>query len=211
MRPARAWRAFSYSANTDESFTSSNSLLETDIYKGNLTESEHFSVCNIFPSSEGSKQRGQVMSDVSNRLQGIKQTFDTAKNNLNSQLNQKVSEISQWFAEQQNSLRGQKADVAKQQSDQAYQYAVNALQNVQQQAANMQTALQSWVTSNAKSLQEAQSGLQTIANNNQPINQANLNPQSAIASAAPSYYNNSNSTDNTQKSLFNNFNWLNTG
>lgn len=157
---------------------------------------------------EGSKQRGAVMSDVSNRRQGLKQTYETAKNNLTSQLNAQISSIAQWFSEQQNALRGMKADVAKQQSDQIYQYAINQLQTVQQQALGVQNALNSWVANNATSIQQAQSQMNQNVANNPVLSPMNTTPTSTVASAAPNYFNNANTSDKKQASLFNNYNWL---
>lgn len=164
-------------------------------------------------AKEGSKLRGGVMQDVSQRLQGLKQTYDTATNNLKASLNQQVNSIAQWFSQQQQALMGQKAEVAKQQSDQAYQIAVNALQTVQQQAAGMQNALNTWVANNATSIQQAQQQIQQNVKNNPIPTAMNFSPQASVASAAPAYFNGANGTDNTKQTngLFNNYNWLKTG
>ena len=160
-------------------------------------------------AKEGSKQRGAIMADVSQRMQGLKQTYDTATNNLKANLSQQISSIAQWFSQQQQGLMGQKAEVAKQKSDQAYQMAVNALQTVQSQAAGMQNALNGWVANNATSIQQAQQQIQQNVQANPIPTAMNLNPQATVASAAPAYFNNANSSSNDKtKSLFNNNSFL---
>lgn len=151
-------------------------------------------------AKEGSKQRGNVMADVSARMGGLQQVYNTAKNNLVSGLNQKIGEIAQWFSSQQMSLRGQKAEVAKQQSDQALQIAMNALSTAQNQAMGIQNALNTWVANNATSIQSAQQQIQQNVANNPVPGTINTTPQSTVASAAPTFWSNNN--DTTKNTLF---------
>jgi len=158
-------------------------------------------------AKEGSKQRGNVMSDVSTRLGQLQQVYNTAKQNLTSSLQQKINEISTWFSQQQMTLQGMKADAARERSSQLLQIATNALGVAQQQASGMQNALNTWVANNATSIQQAQSQMQTnVANNPIPV-AMNTTPQSAIASTAPKFFSNTSTTEK-QNSLFPNYNYL---
>jgi len=172
---------------------------------GDSTASSQYSLAL---AKEGSKQRGNVMADVSSRLGNLKQVYNTAVNNLKSNLTQKINEISQWFSQQQMTLQGMKADAAKERSNQLLQLATNALQVAQQQAAGMQNTLNTWTANNATSIQQAtQQMQQNVANN--PIPTAiNTTPQSTIASAAPSFFNNANSTTEKTNQLFPSYNYL---
>lgn len=157
-------------------------------------------------AKEGSKQRGGVMADVSARLGGLQQVYNTAKNNLVSGLNQRINEIAQWFSEQQNSIRGMKATAAKQYSDQALQIALGQLQTAQQDVMNQRNALDTWVANNATSIQQATQLMQQNAQN-LPIPTMNTMFSSG-SSTAPTYYNNSNTTEKSPTLFNNNLSWL---
>jgi hypothetical protein len=158
-------------------------------------------------AKEGSKQRGSVMADVSQRLGNLKQVYNTATNNLKSQLNQKINEISQWFSQQQMSLQGMKADAAKERSQQMLQLATNALQVAQQQASGMQNTLNTWTANNATSIQQATQQMQQNVQNNPIPTAINTTPQQSIASTAPRFF---SSGTNDQNKLFQpvNYNYL---
>jgi hypothetical protein len=151
-------------------------------------------------AKEGSKQRGNVMADVSTRLGNLKQVYNTAKNNLTSSLQQKINEIATWFSQQQMTLQGMKADAAKERSQQLLQLATNALSVAQQQASGMQNALNTWTANNATSIQQAQSQMQQNVANNPIPTAINTTPQQQIASVAPNYWS-TNATEE-KKGLF---------
>jgi hypothetical protein len=144
-------------------------------------------------AKEGSKQRGNVMADVSQRMGNLQQVYNSAKSNLVQGLQSKIGQISQWFSQQQMSLQGMKADAAKERSNQMLSLATNALQVAQQQAAGMQNALQTWVANNSTSMQSAVSQMQGIQAANPIPTGMNTSP-SSVGSTAPSFFNGSNST-----------------
>lgn len=111
---------------------------------------------NYAISKLGSKQRGDVMQDVSRRLGNLKSTYDTNVANLNLEKNTQIQQISQWYAEAQNSIRGMRAELQQQKSEQALNVAMQMLNEAKQQATNRQSILDSWAVNKAQSLPELQ-------------------------------------------------------
>lgn len=113
----------------------------------------------------GSQERGKVMQDIAQRQERLKTTFDTEVKNLELSKNNQLLQISQWFAEAQNQIGGMRADAQRQKSQEALNYAMQLADQVNQQAANRRSALDTWVLNHANSLKEAQAGLMANAQN----------------------------------------------
>lgn len=124
---------------------------------------------NYAISKLGSKQRGDVMQDVSKRLSNLKTTYDTNLQNLELEKNSQVQQIGQWYNEALNSIRGMRAELQQQKSEQALNMAMQMLNDARNQAAQRQSLLDSWAVNKAQSLPQLQSMLAQNAQGMQPV------------------------------------------
>lgn len=118
-------------------------------------------------SKMGSKARGDIMSQVSDRMNQIGDIFNNEKNRLESEKNTRVAQIADWFNGAQNQIRSQigQAGVGRSQDIQAlstnvYNQAMQAMQTVQGEMANRRSSLESWAMSNSKNVQELMANMQ---------------------------------------------------
>lgn len=117
----------------------------------------------------GTKARGDVMSQVNQRMQQIGDIYNQALTQLKSDYDNKVAGIAQWFNEAQNSIRqnigqaglNKSKDIAAL-STQLYNTALQAMQQVQAEMGSRRTQLESWAANNAKNVQELVSNMQTV-------------------------------------------------
>lgn len=107
----------------------------------------------------GNKQRGDVMSDYSGRLNNLKSVYDQNKNTLQNDYNTQVGQIGQWFSEAQNAIRGLQGQAAQQKGQQILDYGMQLLQQQQQAYQQKQGLLDQWVTNHATTLQQAMQGM----------------------------------------------------
>jgi len=106
------------------------------------------------------QQRGDIMTktqnimrDIQNKEDNLKNIYDTEVRNLESQKNAKMAEIAKWFYDAQNTISLQKGAAQKERSQQLLNIAVSNLQMIQQEAANQRSLLEQWVANKATDLQ----------------------------------------------------------
>jgi hypothetical protein len=113
----------------------------------------------------GSKQRGDVMSDYSSRLQNLKSVYDQNMNSLQNDYNTQVNQIGQWFAEAQNAVRGLQGQAAQQKGQQILDYGMQLLSQQQQAYQQKQGLLDQWAANHATSLQQLMGQMNQNAQN----------------------------------------------
>lgn len=150
----------------------------------------------------GSKQRGDVMQDVSRRLTNLKTTYDTNLQNLELEKNNQVQQIGQWYADALNSIRGMRAELQQQKSEQALNVAMQMLQDAKTQTANRQSILDQWAYQKAQSLPELRAMLAANTANLQPFKGLTANTSFAGAQQSPGLFGFGNTQSNDS------LNWL---
>lgn len=124
---------------------------------------------NYAISKLGSKQRGDVMQDVSRRLTNLKTTYDTNLENLRLEKESQVQQIGQWYNEALNNIRGMRAELQQQKSEQALNMAMQMLNDARNQAMQRQSLLDSWAVNKAQSLPQLQAMLASNAQGLKPV------------------------------------------
>lgn len=121
----------------------------------------------------GSQQRSgivnntaNILADINGRIDTVKQTWATQKQNLQEQANQNLLGIAKWFTDAQNSISNLKGQAALQKSQDILNQGLAALQNVQNQATARQNALDTWAINNSTSLGNLQKNLQAVSTTN---------------------------------------------
>jgi hypothetical protein len=118
----------------------------------------------------GSKARGDITTQVNNRLSQIGDIYNTEVNRLESDKNTRIAQISDWFNQAQNQLRqslGQ-AGLGRSQDLQAasqnlYNQALQGLSQIQAEQQSQRQALESWALSNSKTVQELIGNMQSLS------------------------------------------------
>lgn len=126
----------------------------------------------------GSKQRGDVMTQISSRRNQINDVFNSQTNQLDSERNSNLLNVANWFSQSQASLKqmiaqGQlnKGTDMQNLSQQLYNQSINALNQINQDYTNKRNTLMTWAANNAKSIDQVISTLQSIgAYQPQPMN-----------------------------------------
>lgn len=121
-------------------------------------------------AKQASKNRGDIMNEISNRQLNLKRTYDTETQNIGKELENNMLSIGQWFAEAQNQIKGMRADQQLQASQQAFDYAMQLAQQKQAEFANRRNILDSWAAQKAQSLPQL---TQMLAQNSQNLPTAN--------------------------------------
>lgn len=109
-----------------------------------------------------SKQRGDIMSQVTQRKQQIDDVYNNETGRLKSDFDQKSMQIASWFAESQNSLRSmigqgklnKSTDLANA-SQQLYNQALSAFKEAKQEQNAKTQMIQQWALNNSKSVEQA--------------------------------------------------------
>lgn len=137
-------------------------------------------------TKEGTRQRGDVMSQTSDQLQEINtrgenltNIYNTEVNNLEQIKNSKVAEIAQWFANAQNQIRQAQAsgqlsksqDLASLSKDILNQ-AISQMNTINQEVSNRRSALESWAIGQSQNIQQLKSNLQNVSNFSASLPQA---------------------------------------
>lgn len=154
----------------------------------------------------GSKSRGDIQTQASQRIQQIGDIYNSEKNNLQAGLQQQLGQIAQWFNQAQNTLRQQigQAGVSKATdinalSQNMLNQAIQAKQQIEAQAAQQYNALSTWAMNNSKdvqsliiNMQAAQQSFPGFQGINSPF--GNMNQQTANTITPVG-----NATDTTKK------------
>ena len=129
-------------------------------------------------TKEGSRQRGDVMSqtadqklDINQRMTNLKNIFNTEVNNLNEIKNQKILEIGQWFYEAQNKIKqavasgqlGKNQDIASLSKDILNQ-GIAEMNRINTQVDAQKTALQNWAMTNSTNIQQLANNMKGVYN-----------------------------------------------
>ena len=143
----------------------------------------------------GSKQRGDLMTNVNNQMQNIQTVYDQETNRLKAENDARIAQIATWFTDAQNQiaqLRGQGAlgqgQNLAQISQNATNFAISQLQQAQQQVASRKSMLEQWAMNNSTNAQQLQNNFSTI----------NANPQLAGGMNTTPFYPGSNAQDLTK-------------
>lgn len=162
--------------------------------------------------SDITQNTANILADINGRMTNVNNIYDTEKRNLQESLNQQIAQVAQWFASAQQTIQQQKAqgalgksqDLANLSRDILNQ-GLSAIQMVQQQAANRQSALDSWAISNSTNLNQLKQNLQTVSTPEYQLPTARALPQmtwgGAVASAAPIGFGYSQSDTTRQRQL----------
>ena len=117
----------------------------------------------------GTKARGDVMTQASDRMTQIGDIYNSEVNRLESEKNMRINEIADWFNQAQNAIRGQigQAGLGRSKDIQAlstnvYNQALQAMQTLQSEQANRRAMLESWAASNAGNVKQLVSNMQTV-------------------------------------------------
>lgn len=120
-------------------------------------------------SKMGTKARGDIMSQASDRLNQISDIYNSEVNRLQSDLNTRINEIADWFNNAKGTIMQQvgSAGLNKQKDIQAlatnmYNQALQATQAIQQEAAQRQQILQTWAANNATNVQQLITNLKQV-------------------------------------------------
>lgn len=159
----------------------------------------------------GTKARGDIMTQVSDRMNQIGDIYKNETNRLKSEMDQQVAGISQWFNEAQNQIRGQigQAGLGRSQDVQAltqniYNQALQAMQQVQTEQSNRRSSLESWAMSNSKNVQELMGNMQQAQQMPQFAGLSNGMPQMTTSEGQPAPVGMSGFGGQQQKDLFGN-------
>lgn len=128
-------------------------------------------------AKEGSRQRGDVMSqtadqmaEINKRAENLQNVYNTEVNNLDEVRNSKISEIANWFAGQQNYVKSQIAsgqlnksqDLASV-SKSILDRALSAMDTINQEVSNRRSALESWAIAQSDNISQLRTNLANIS------------------------------------------------
>lgn len=150
----------------------------------------------------GSKQRGDVMQDVSRRLTNLKTTYDTNLQNLELEKSNQVQQIGQWYADAMNSIKGMRAELQQQKSEQALNVAMQMLNDAKTQTAQRQSILDQWAAQKAQSLPQLKAMLDSNTANLQPFQGLTANTSFKGTAQSPGLFGFGNTQSNDS------LNWL---
>ena len=136
----------------------------------------------------GSKQRGDVMQDVSRRLTNLKTTYDTNLQNLELEKSNQIQQIGQWYADALNSIKGMRAELQQQKSEQALSVAIQMLNDARTRATSQQSILDQWAANKAQSLPQLKAMLASNAANLQPFQGLTANTQFSGTAQSPGLF-----------------------
>lgn len=136
--------------------------------------------------SDVMNQTSQQMAEIGRRETNLNTIYEQEKRNLETERDNKIYEIANWFETQKNALLSQKGQAGLQKSQDLanltkdlLNQAMTALQNVQNQIAQRNQALDSWAISNAQNINQLKSNLQQVG-----TFKANL-PQGQLTGGTP--------------------------
>lgn len=117
----------------------------------------------------GSQARGDIQTQVSQRMQQIGDIYNQESGRLKSEYDTRIAGIADWFNQAQNQIRGQigQAGLGRSQdlqslSQNIYNQALNAMQTLQAETSNRKQALETWAMNNSKSVQELAQNMQSV-------------------------------------------------
>lgn len=120
-------------------------------------------------SKMGTKARGDIMSQASERLNQISDIYNSEVNRLQSERDTRINEVADWFNNAKGTIMQQigSAGLNKQKDIQAlatnmYNQALQATQAIQQEAAQRQQILQTWAANNATNVQQLIGNLRQV-------------------------------------------------
>jgi len=133
-----------------------------------------------------SKQRGDIMTQtadimaqINERASSLQNIYNTEKTKIQEDYNNRVGQILQWFYEQQNQLRTTKGQLGVMKgkdlatlSQTLLDQALAEMGAIKQQALQKQSMLEQWAMNNATNIQQLRSNLQSVANINPALPQA---------------------------------------
>jgi hypothetical protein len=158
----------------------------------------------------GTKARGDIMAQVSDRMARIKDIYDSEMNRFKSEYDLALQGIALWFNEAQNQVRQSvgRAGVGRAQDLQAlstnlYNIGLAELGKLQSEFSNRRKVLESWAMNNSKNTQELAANMRGLANIPQFAGLTGFMPQMAPSGTrfAPVGY---GATTNEERDLFGN-------
>jgi hypothetical protein len=117
----------------------------------------------------GTKARGDIMTQVSDRMNQIGDIYNQETTRLKSDYQTRINGIADWFNNAQNQVRSQigQAGLGRSQdlqglSQQIYNQALSAMQTLQGEMSNKKSALETWAMNNSKTVQELATKMQSL-------------------------------------------------
>lgn len=205
------------SENIRNSFTAGNTYLGA-MGAGDSSASNQYAYAL---TKMGSKQRGDIAQNTANIYNDIDQRrfsvdsfYNSEKNRLVSEKDQKINEIAIWFADAQNQILQSKAsgELNKSQdlaslSQNYLNYAINALNTINTSSTNKLNMLNEWVKISSSKTGQASSNIQgqgnvayNMPNSSQVVGQPQITASGGLY--VPTGYGNSNNDDRNDWNFF---------
>ena len=154
------------SANVRNLFTAGNTYLGAR-GAGDSSAANQYSYA---VTKMGTKGRGDIQAQASDRLGQIKTIYDSETNRLESEKQTRLGQIADWFNAAQNQLRGQlgQAGLGRGRdlqglSQNIYNTALQAMQQLQAEQSNRRSSLEQWAMNNSKSVQQLIGNMQNLS------------------------------------------------
>lgn len=116
------------------------------------------------------KQRGAITADAGEKLADIDAReaqlagiVTQERRSLDNQRDTQLIQLSQWYDNAMNQIRASKAQDKSQMAAQLLNQAMVQMQNIQQQAAQRQSALEQWAMNNSQNLAQIRQNLSSIS------------------------------------------------